>query len=327
MYHLIPDYDNYVISSDGNIIDLRNEEPVPIMGYGTMAYVRLNGHNVNLNDLVVATFIGKLPIHYRCKDPEKHDVTNFEYVISEIRHDNDEYYLDEILFKPIPNYDGYIISEDGVVYSLKRQKFIPHTYNHAGYQTVTITSSDHIRTPKKVHRLVYEAYVGKIDPGMQIDHRDNIRYHNHYTNLQQLTGRDNVRKSFTEGFGQKNSRWSVDEIEHICKMLNTGKSTKEIAAAIGYDYDADRKTLNHLIFRLRNGVAYTDITSKYDFSSYNSAINKADMKLSELDIVDIMNELSKGVKIIDLAKKYQCSTSTISKIRDGKTWKNITSKL
>ena len=327
MYHLIPEYDDYVINVNGDIIDTRTGELVPTIGYGMTTYVNLNGHDVNLNDLVVSTFIGDLPIHYRCTDPDDHNVTNFEYVISEIRHDNDNYYLDGILFKEIPSCTGYIISENGVVYSLKRHKFIPHTYNHAGYQTVTITSSDNIRTPKKVHRLVYETYVGKIIQDMQIDHRDNIRYHNHYTNLQQMSGRDNVRKSFTEGFGQKNARWTIDEIEHICKMLDEGKSTKEIASEIGYDYDSDRKTFNHLMFRLRNGVAYTDITSKYDFSNYNSAINKADIRLSESDIVDIMNELSKGTRIIDLAKKYQCTPSTISKIRDGKTWKNITSRL
>ncbi len=161
MYHLVPNYENYAIDTSGNVIDIRTHQHIPICGYDASAYIMLDDVKVNLNDLVVGTFIGSLPIHYRCIDINSHDVTNFKYVVSEIKKDGTNYYLDEILFKSIPNYDGYIISEDGVVFSLKRNKFIPHTYNHAGYQTVTITSSDHIRTPKKVHRLVYEAYIGK----------------------------------------------------------------------------------------------------------------------------------------------------------------------
>ncbi len=167
----------------------------------------------------------------------------------------------------------------------------------------------------------------KIDPNMQIDHIDNIRYHNHYTNLQQISGRENVRKSFAQGYGQQYAKWTVNEIEDICKMLESGKSTKDIATAIGYDYDSDRKTLNHLIFRLLNGIAYTDIVSQYDFSHHNPAINKSDVKLSESDVYSIISDLSIGVRISNLAKKFQCNPSTITKIRDGKTWKHITSKM
>ena len=62
----------------------------------------------------------------------------------------------------------------------------------------------------------------------------------------------------------------------------------------------------------------------YNHIKKYSELNKKDRKLSVDDVIDIKQHLhAKDMKIIDIAKKYDCTPSTITKIRDGKTWKHI----
>ncbi len=45
-----------------------------------------------------------------------------------------------------------------------------------------------------IHRLVYQVWVGEIPEGMSVDHIDNNKLNNHYSNLQLLSMEDNARK-------------------------------------------------------------------------------------------------------------------------------------
>lgn len=50
------------------------------------------------------------------------------------------------------------------------------------------------RYVRKVHRLVYEAFIGRTEKGLVIDHIDNNKMNNNADNLQQVTNRINVSK-------------------------------------------------------------------------------------------------------------------------------------
>lgn len=62
-----------------------------------------------------------------------------------------------------------------------------------GYSIVQFNVSGK-RYIRKVHRLVYEAFNGRLKKGLVIDHIDNDRTNNKADNLQQITNRLNVSK-------------------------------------------------------------------------------------------------------------------------------------
>ena len=328
-YHIIPDHEKYKISPTGEIVDAITLQSIPteevmVNGYKTR-FARIDGCDYDADRLILITFIGDMPseitIRYTKGNPcgfPDYQITQFDQL------SDNEFMLDGVLFRRIPDFDNYIISTSGIVYSLLRKQFVRHTYNHAGYQVVPIVRNDNYRAPQKVHRLVYSTYIGNLVEGLVIDHIDGVRYHNNITNLQQITDHENVRKAFYEGAAKDSSRWDLATIHKICELLELGYSNSSIAAEIGYDYNNGRKSFNHLLFRLRNGAAYTDVTSMYDFTKYNSAINRKDRVLHPEDVAQIKMLLRSGEEITSIARMYNCTTSTITKIRDGKTWKHVT---
>ena len=82
----------------------------------------------------------------------------------------------------------YKISEHGLCYSLRKKRLLKGAYNSKlyPYKYYFINGSWHY-----AHRLVYMAFVGPIQH--EINHIDNNRGNNHYTNLEDVTHMDNMR--------------------------------------------------------------------------------------------------------------------------------------
>ena len=72
-------------------------------------------------------------------------------------------------------------------------KILKQSKNRDGYLQINIGEGMGLQL---VHRLVFEAFNGKIDDDKEIDHKNNNRADNHVENLQQLTHRENILKKF-----------------------------------------------------------------------------------------------------------------------------------
>ena len=230
-------------------------------------------------------------------------------------------------FKTIPGFSKYMISEDGIVYSIKRKQIISVGHNWAGYQTVTITDDNGFRSPRKVHRLVYKTYIGNLIDGLVIDHIDDNILNNHYTNLQQITPTENSLKSFNSGKNKSKVVWKEKDIRSICEMMEENIPTYQIFINLGVDYYSNRIACNMLIGQLRRGEIHKTISSEYNIRNYICGVNKKDCKLNISDVSNIYMRLLFGDKAAKLAKEFLVSHSTICKIRDKKTWKTLTDSL
>lgn len=208
-------------------------------------------------------------------------------------------------FKPIPGFSNYTISSSGKVYSKVRKQFVAVAYNHAGYQTVTITDDNGFRAPRKVHRLVYLAFIGPIKDGMVIDHIDDNKLNNYYMNLQQITPSENSRKSFVSGANKDNVVWTKDEVKQICQMIEANKSNNDIFAELGIEEGAKRNQCQLLIEQLRRGQIHPDIAHRYNFQSYISGINKKDAKFNINEVMDIYMRLMLGENLLILQKNME----------------------
>lgn len=227
-------------------------------------------------------------------------------------------------FKPIPGYSKYMISEYGDVYSLVRNKIIAVAKNWAGYLTVTITDDNGFRSPRKVHRLVYRTYIGEFKEGMIIDHKDDNKLNNHYSNLQQITPSENSLKTFISGKNKDKVVWTKDQIHMICEMMEKNVYSVTIFTNLGVDYYSNRIACNTLLGQLRRGQIRKDVTSQYDLSNYITGVNKKDARFNIAEVRNVYMRMFMGEKPAALAREYNVTFSTICKIRDKKTWKKAT---
>ena len=93
--------------------------------------------------------------------------------------------------KNVIGYEGaYAVSEDGRVFNLRRGIEMKQSIVQ-GYACVALTK-DGKKKHERVHRLVYEAFKGRLIPNLVIDHIDGNKLNNNLSNLRQITNRENT---------------------------------------------------------------------------------------------------------------------------------------
>ena len=102
----------------------------------------------------------------------------------------DKIIIDDKIFKRFTN--EYYVSEFGEIYSKYSNKILKHSIDHNGYHRVDIYSFGkplHI----KIHKIVYLVWIGNIPKGKQINHKDDDKNNNHYSNLYAGTQEENIK--------------------------------------------------------------------------------------------------------------------------------------
>ena len=142
--------------------------------------------------------------------------------------------MNKEIWKDILNYEGlYQVSNFGNVRSLKNRwglrktpKLVKQQLTKKGYKRVPLTKEN---KPKQfmVHRLVYEAFKGKIKNNYEINHKDLDRTNNDITNLEEITHTNNVRYSKAKKIIQ------LDLNENFIKKWNC---IRDVEKEIGIDH-------------------------------------------------------------------------------------------
>lgn len=99
-------------------------------------------------------------------------------------------------------FSRYLISTDGQVYSIERDKIISQYDNGCGYLQVVIRNDNGEAKSMRVHRLVYMAHKGEIPKGLEINHKDECKTNNCIDNLELVTRAEN------NNYGTHNQRIS-----------------------------------------------------------------------------------------------------------------------
>ncbi len=95
------------------------------------------------------------------------------------------------------SYAPYIITEDGKVWSIRKQMYLkPHDHG-LGYLYVLITHHDNkIKKQSSIHRLVAQCYIPNPDNKSDVNHKDGVKSNNHKDNLEWMTHKENIQHSF-----------------------------------------------------------------------------------------------------------------------------------
>lgn len=88
-------------------------------------------------------------------------------------------------WKQIQGFDDYMIGDQGTFLSRKRGcwRIMSNIDKKGWYLTVNLKDNNGKRVTKRIHRLVYEAFIGDIPKGYVVHHKDGNRQNNRVENL------------------------------------------------------------------------------------------------------------------------------------------------
>lgn len=105
-------------------------------------------------------------------------------------------------FEHIEHLDNlYAVSKSGKVYSTRTNKILSPFRNRSGYNLI-ITSIDCKVKKFQVHRLVAEAFVSNPNDKPQVNHIDGDKDNNNVSNLEWVTGSENIRHAIVTGLSK-----------------------------------------------------------------------------------------------------------------------------
>ena len=152
----------------------------------------------------------------------------------------------EEIWKDIKGYPNYMVSNMGQVKSLNyrqtgREKIMKQQL-YRGYLNVGLRKNRKLKI-FRVHRLVYEAFYGRIPQGMQVNHINEIKTDNRLENLNLMTPKEN------SNWGTRNERVSEKQTngKKSKPVLKIDHISNEIVAEFPSIKEAERQTgFNHI---------------------------------------------------------------------------------
>ena len=168
-------------------------------------------------------------------------------------------------YSNIKGYPGYYISKRGILFtSIKRVGVKGKGEGRKGTITVisntwrkkyvSLKSNGYLqctlfRKRFYIHRLVYEAWIGNIPNGYDIDHINGIKTDNRVSNLRAVPRSENLKHNYELGFRGSNYIHTFSDKERNLIMIDhkeKGLSIKKISIKYGYS--------RYFIHRVLKGV-------------------------------------------------------------------------
>ena len=264
----VPDCLDYEVSNQGRVRYHRGEA-LQVLGLyraqkGDLAHIWQGGKWVNrpVHMLVASAFIHPLWARaiVRHINGDHHDnrVENLRVVPRVVRSDP-KMLRPQDLPRPgeqwclVLGFPEYEVSSLGRVRSARNgtgtikgwvQKPRPDS---GGYLSVALSRDDKV-TRVRVHRLVYEAFIGPIPSGMGINHINSNKRDNRLENLEVLSPQDNSIHASRGGrmpSGPRHHLLSLEDVRSIRDMRAEGRTNEEIANLFGMSVRHISHVSNH----------------------------------------------------------------------------------
>lgn len=155
----------------------------------------------------------------------------------------------EEVWKDIVGLEGhYQVSDKSRVRNVKTGRVLKTGTKNQGYEQVRF-SVNGIKTTKKVHRLVAEAFIPNPSSLPYINHINSVRDDNRIENLEWCTAQHNVQHGYDSGSNSNSGEnhptaildW--DSVFEMRKLHSEGESYSSISKKFGVKYDTAWKAI------------------------------------------------------------------------------------
>lgn len=199
--------------------------------------------------------------------------------------------------------------------------------NHGGYWIVAFpakVSGDHGK--RLVHRLVAEAFIPRRIGVTQVNHKNGLKWDCHVGNLEWMTQKENIRHSIDVLGNAPKRSLTFERAVFVKAAIAKGASCNSIARIVGVHSSA--------ILRLKAGENYShvrqptqaeiDSINLSDFFRPNTGRPRGGRLLSNEAASDIKKSIAnKSMTRRELSRKYKVCPSLVSRIANGKLYKNV----
>lgn len=216
----------------------------------------------------------------------------------------------EEIWKPIPEFPGYEVSNRGQVRSYKTRegiasfplRILKPSSDGNGYLGINLCK-DGVRYRRRIASLVLLAFVGSRPDGLEVCHNDHNKANNHLGNLRYDTHKANT----SEGPRSKGPRLlSRKEVLDIRVKRMNGARVKDLAL----QYGVSRRVISGIC----RGRTYRDI---------GGPISPSHLKLKAPDIKTIRKLWERGQTLPEIARKFGVTKYCISKIVNRARWAHV----
>lgn len=235
------------------------------------------------------------------------------------------YDLANPVWKPICINDkitNYEVSNIGNIRNIKTGRIRKGSPDKQGYIRFSLYIHNK-HYPKKVHRLVAEAFIPNPENKPQVNHINGKKDCNWVGNLEWMTCKENVQHSYETGLvvnhasGERvgTSKYKESQIREVCKLLEDPiKRYEDIAKETGVSYD--------VIAKIGTKDLWTDVSKDYNIPNRI----RTSSKYSTEYIENVCKMLANNVRPVEIQRIAKIPWSTLSMIKNRKSYTSISNK-
>lgn len=205
--------------------------------------------------------------------------------------------------------EDYTVYSDGRIWSKRSQKFLKPVMSKAGYLTHSRSVTKGELSPT-VHRILAHCFLGGIEDGKVVNHKDGNKLNNSLDNLELVTYSQNSTHARDSGLIRKvpseenaMAKLSSDEVERLQRRLSQGRSNDEVGEEFGLH--------PRYVSLIRHGKRWPELYTK------NGPFPKSQKEDPNRQKYERFLEIGEGKSNAELRRLLDVDPSTVSRWRSN----------
>jgi hypothetical protein len=212
-----------------------------------------------------------------------------------------------------PKYN-IVVCDNGDVFNQKGKLL---TGGNGRYKRVSARDSENNLKYLSTHRLVAEVFIGEIEEGMVINHKDGDKLNNNADNLEICTPKDNVHHAIRTGLMKPvvgedagGALLKESEVVMIYQLIKDGLTNQQIADMFGVNF--------RTVSLIRHGTRWKHLFDKHFNKPLQSKSTNKDLQFCFEVIANLPYMTNKEISVM-----YNLEPSLVSRVRSRGTWATV----